>query len=569
VDLRAFVLTTFIHKVGEDKRARIIEEKVVKLLKQNDRPANLLVHNQKLFEKAVCRAQIELKNDKLNSAVAWAQIGADLALYKHPGFYTSVALESVLLEVANRLHEQQETRDVGQKIHIKHTNTDKKHVLHVMTAGFGSGGHTRLVSAWIKNTCDTAVNSVVTTDQMDPLPIDLVSSITASGGNYHSLATLSSNPLTRSLILRQLGRNWADVVVLHVHPSDATPIVAFGVAEGPPVIFLNHADHAFWLGTSVADVVADIRPSGQKITLGRRGIKNSKILPIPILKANPMSNHEVIRKQLNINKDKIVLLSVGDQFKYTPFGDYDFVSTMEKVLKRNPNVVLFVIGPRQNRRWTEASARVGGRIKAIGLIDWSKLHAYYACADIYVEGFPVGGLTAMLEAGFRGIPIIGVRTPEAPILNGSDDIAIKNFDLHVPSLEIFTSSLECMIVQPSLRIQKTIQVKHSIERIHFPPGWTDFLDDLMKSLPSQHNPKIKESSNLSQGNTDIFWAGLEAVALESQQHQFMLDLMLTKHSRYASRNEWIMNILKILLKTNNVPTLKNVFYLLREGLHAN
>ena len=122
--------------------------------------------------------------------------------------------------------------------------------------------------------------------------------------------------------------------------------MAFGVSEGPPVIFLNHADHAFWLGASVADVVANLRPSGQKITLCRRGIKNSKILPIPILKAEPTPDYEVIRKQLGIKKDKIVLLTVGDQFKYTPFGGYDFVSIMEKLLRRNPNVILFAIGPK-------------------------------------------------------------------------------------------------------------------------------------------------------------------------------------------------------------------------------
>jgi hypothetical protein len=341
--------------------------------------------------------------------------------------------------------------------------------------------------------------------------------------------------------------------------------VAFGVAEGPPVIILNHADHAFWLGASVADVVANLRPTGQKITLGRRGIKNSKILPLPILKANPTSDYEVIRKQLSIKKDKIVLLTVGDQFKYTSFGGYDFVSIMEKLLRRNPNVVLFAIGPRQNRRWAEASARVGGRIKAMGRLDWSELHAFYACADIYVEGFPVGGLTAMLEAGVRGIPIIGVRIPEAPILNGSDDIAIEKFDLHVPSLEAFTSSLECMITQPSFRVQRTTQVKQSIERIHFPPGWNDFLDDMMQSLPSEHTPKLPDSSNLSQDNTDIFWAGLEAVPLENENQQFSLDLSLVQHGKYASRNEWIRGILRVLLKTKSMPTLKNSLYLLREN----
>jgi hypothetical protein len=531
-----------------------------------------LVKNKKLFEKAVFRAQTALKNGKLNSAIAWAQIGADFALYKHPGFYASVSLESLLLEVADRLDEQGIARDIGQKMFVKHTNSNKKHVLHVMTEGFGYGGHTRLVSAWIKNTFDTAVNSVVTTIQKDPLPDDLAASIAASGGKYQPLAVFSSDLLTRSFLLRQLSRNWADVVVLHVHPSDAIPTVAFGVAEGPPVIFLNHADHTFWLGASVADVVANLRPEGQKITLNRRGVKNSKILPIPILKNNPIADYSAVRKRLGIKRDKIVLLTVGDEFKYAPFGAYNFVSFMEKLLMRNPNVVLFAVGPRQDKCWAEASARVGGRIRAMGRINWAELNAIYGCADIYVEGFPVGGMTAMLEAGVRGIPITGVRITDAPILNGSDDIAIEKFNLYVPSLEEFKKSLERMITQPSFRNQKTVEVKQSIERIHFMPGWNNFLDDIILSLPSEHNPKLIDSSNiLKEDNSDVFWVNFEAATFENQQQQHNLDLMLIQHGRLASRNEWILSslkILKILMKTNNLQTLKNSLSLLKEQAYS-
>ena len=78
--------------------------------------AKQLFQNKKLFEKAVSRAQIALRNGKLNSAIAWAQIGADFALNKHPGFYNSMTLESILIDVANRLNEQRESRDIDQKI---------------------------------------------------------------------------------------------------------------------------------------------------------------------------------------------------------------------------------------------------------------------------------------------------------------------------------------------------------------------------------------------------------------------------------------------------------------------
>lgn len=530
--------------------------------------AKIVVKNRKMFKKAVDRAQTALKNEKLNSAIAWVQIGADLALYNHPGFYSSTTLESILLEIASKLHEQQEVQEVDQKVNIKRANTNKRNILHVMTQGFGYGGHTRLVSAWIRNTFQTAVSSVVTTSQQYPLPRDLLESIETSGGSYQSLAAFSSKLLSRSFLLRQLSRNWADVVVLHIHPSDAIPIVAFGVKGGPPVIFLNHADHAFWLGTSVADVVANLRPSGQRITLDRRGITNSRLLPIPILKSEPPSDSSAIRKQLQIKKENIVLLTIGDQFKYTPFGGYDFVGTIEKFLRKNPNVILLAIGPSQSGQWAQASAIVEGRIKAMGAVNWSELQSFYAIADIYVEGFPVGGLTAMLEAGVRGIPIIGVRIPEAPILNGSDDIAIEKFDLHAPSLEVFHESLESMARKSSLRNQKTGQVSQNIERVHFFPGWNNFLNDLMESLPSEHMPTLPESPNLLYNNSDVFWAGLEAKTLENQQQQFIYNLTLAQHSKYASRNEWIKYVSRILLKTNNVAGLKRAFYLLGEIAHG-
>ena len=532
-----------------------------------------IFQNRKQLEKAVSGAQKALKTGRLNSVIAWAQIGAEFACFRHPGFYNSVTLESLLLEVADRLDTQKEARVVGERIHIRQPDTNKKRVLHVMTEAYGAGGHTRVVSGWIRNTSETAVHSVVTTAQQGPLPNDIASSIAATGGGYQSLAASSSNLLTRSFLLRQVSRSWADVVVLHAHPYDALPVVAFGVDDGPPVIFFNHADHRFWLGASVADVVADLRPLGQKITLSRRGVKNSKILPVPIIRTNPTSSPEIIRRQFDVKKDITVLLTIGDEYKYTPFAGYDFAGIMAKILRRNPNVVLFAVGPRQQGRWAKASALVGGRIRAMGVVDWADLHAVYACADIYVDGFPIGGTTALLEAGSQGIPIIGLHIPEAPHLNASDDIALEKFNTHAPSPEAFTASLENMITQSSLRNQKSAQIKESIELNHFSPGWNDFLDDIIRSLPSEHSAKLAISPNFPPDTADLFLAGFETAVLErartpSENAKNSFGNSVIKHAGNLSNNEQLRSSLEMLSETNNVPTLKNSLHLLKKSLRA-
>ena len=50
-------------------------------------------------------------------------------------------------------------------------------------------------------------------------------------------------------------------------------MLAFADESGlPPVLFLNHADHLFWLGTSVADLVLNLRDAATDISIARRGV---------------------------------------------------------------------------------------------------------------------------------------------------------------------------------------------------------------------------------------------------------------------------------------------------------
>ena len=534
--------------------------------------AKQLVRNKQLFEKAVSRAQRALKNEKLNSVIAWAQIGADFAWSRHPGFYTSLPLESLLIEVAHKLDKQPVNLTIDSQTLNKHKNAGKTHFLHVMTEAYKFGGHSLVVAGWIRNTSDTAVHSIVTTAQHSPLPDTLTSSVVATEGWCQSLAALSPNLLDRALLLRQFCRSWADVVVLHVHPFDALPIVALGTEEGPPVILFNHADNAFWLGVSIADIVLDLHKLGQSLTLNRRGVKNSKILPIPLVKPNHTPSYESARKKLGIKNDTTVLLTIGSEFKYAPFAGYDFVSTIVKILKKYPSAMLLAIGPRHEGRWAQASSLVDDRIKAMAVIDWTDLHTFYACADIYVESFPMGSLTALLEAGARGVPVIGLHLKEVPHFSGADDVAFENLNVHASSIEAFTSQLEHMIAEPSSYSQKSMQTKKCIETTHFPPGWNDFLDEIMRSMPSEHRIRSPDISNPQTDCTDTFLADLDATVLspETAQHTFTGSVL--RHAMYLQKMELLKeqtrNFLETLPKTDRMKTLKNSLYYLRESLRT-
>ncbi|MFL8467501.1 hypothetical protein Q3395_20905, partial [Clostridioides difficile] len=66
-----------------------------------------------------------------------------------------------------------------------------------------------------------------------------------------------------------------------------------------PILHVNHYDSTFWLGTSIADIVIDFSETSQLITLDKRGIDKSEILPMPLKEKEVFSKSEV-RKRYNL-----------------------------------------------------------------------------------------------------------------------------------------------------------------------------------------------------------------------------------------------------------------------------
>ena len=75
----------------------------------------------------------------------------------------------------------------------------------------------------------------------------------------------------------------ADRVVTFADTDDPLPLVAYGTEDFKrPVGLYNHADHDFWLGVGVSDLVADLRRWGERLTREVRGATASYRLTIPL-----------------------------------------------------------------------------------------------------------------------------------------------------------------------------------------------------------------------------------------------------------------------------------------------
>jgi len=529
-----------------------------------------IAENQKIFKKIVKKVNHALNKGDLTAAITWAKIAAHFAFIRHPGIYTNPELENLLLNIARRIEQQPPDISGAFYLKTKPKNFGKMRFLHVITESYDTGGHSSFVARWIDNTLESAVHSVITTAQNNELPATLQNAVAKSGGWYCSLTELSANLVEQALLLRLLARNWADAIVLLIHPFDPIPLVAFGIEGGPPIILCNHADHAFWLGSGIADVTVDYHSSATKLNQERRGIKNAKLLPIPLAKSSPISHSTKLRESLGFSNQDVVLLTVGRAEKFYPFGGYDFLEVMVRFLNKHPNAKLVAAGPKPRGKWEDASVRVDGRIQALGTVERQELEKYYTIADVYVASFPCGSGTALLEAAMHNLPIVGLHLRELPHLSLEDDVGFKKLKVHNCSLEEFSDSLDFVALNCRSKQQKTRAkaVKKNVEYEHCTPGWNNYLDTVLQSLPSQHSIQEPQTLNEETDYTDIYWETLSAQMMTNEHPQHSLSRLVRVYGNGLSRGDLIGTQAESLrlafLKIDNLQRTKQFFLEFKE-----
>lgn len=248
---------------------------------------------------------------------------------------------------------------------------------------------------------------------------ELMVAVERRGGTVTSL-DYEPSMLERSRRLREIAWQNADRVVLHSHMWDVLPTVAFGVSGGPPVLLVNHADHTFWVGAAVADLLVNLRQSGADLAKGHRGIDRNFLFRIPLpkpIEASAAADARInLRTKLNIPPTAVVFLTVGGAYKYTPVGEYNFPAMAQKLLAELPDAYMIAVGPDGDEEgWAEAVAQSSGRLLMLGVEVAPRFHP---AADVYLESFPFDSHTALLEAAVSGLPVVRIPPNGLPIFSG-------------------------------------------------------------------------------------------------------------------------------------------------------
>jgi hypothetical protein len=398
---------------------------------------------------------------ELHAAVAWASTAAEFAWGINPGYYASPGLERLLLDCASELPSPPAA-----------PIEPPRGVLHVLTRAYDVGGHARVVERWIARSGNHAHSLVVLDQEIAELPRWLSKAVGDSGGAVVGLAGRPA--LEKAALLRSLWLSRAEYAVDHAHPHDPIPTLAFGVEGGPPVFKFNAADHVFWLGASVADLVLEIRESGRECSRRRRGARAAEILGIPLAGSAPARGPGDARERLGIPSGACVLLTVASAYKYTPLGSWNFFELAAQALDRQASAFLLAVGPSSDGEWRRLGERFPGRVLAAG--ETTELGPLFDAADVYVDSLPFCSLTSSLEASRRGLAVHRYANRSAPLMS-NDDPAFAARAAAAASLD-YVEELVGLISDPRRRADLAAAQSLAVEAIHCSARWDDTLAGL-------------------------------------------------------------------------------------------
>lgn len=451
--------------------------------------------NLQEFQSYVDQARRYLTIGQLDMAAFSIAGAAQIATHRHCGIFASPACEAILNEISALIPDGAPTRRPGAAA----APAGRQRVLHIASELAPVGGLTRMISRWT-NADRKRQYSLALTQHRGAIPAHLRQAIAQSGGEFHRLDIAPGHWIRRAQNLRALARHF-DAVILHIHCEDVLAHLAFGGQHRsslPPILFLNHADHLFWLGGTVSDLTIHLRPAASDLGVKRRFLAPERcaLLPTIIDPAPRQLPREEAKRRLGLKPDEPLLVSIARGAKYRTLNRLDaqgrpepsrsFADRHVDILRLHPTAQLFVIGPAQADDWQDAIRATSGRIRAIG--ETPEPGHYFDAADLYVDSFPFVSSTSMMEAAQRGLPLTSFFDgPADSSIRAINHIGLERSVFVANNEADYTARLNHLLCDADFARAEGERAEQNVSRANFGPAWVTALDDIM--LKAQSPPR--------------------------------------------------------------------------------
>ena len=465
--------------------------------------SGLIQQNFEVFQGLVAQVRNLVQRGKYEEAAIYGEIAAWYACAQHCGIFASMELEQILLTIGQKSIQS----DRASKNYASF-NKQSRNVLHVCTSVGPIGGLSRMLWRWIQQDIASSHSVALTRQGLNEIPEILKEAISDSGGKIYLLDSNPGSLISRAKKLREIATNF-DYLILHIHNQDVIPIIAFASKQrSTPVIFLDHADHMFWLGASVSDIVINLRESGMRLAQERRSIDKNRsiLLPTIIEPTQRLLSRAEAKQQLGLGENSIVLLSIARAIKYATINGISYVDAHIQFLERYENAFLIIVGSGYREDWADTIQKVHGRIKVFS--ETKDTAVFYQAADIYVDSFPFVSTTSLLEAGSYGLPLVSryPYTSDACGIFGAEMPGLAGNLIQVQDIDGYVSTLSRLIDDKEFRLSLGEATQRKILEIHCESSWQAKLEEVYAraaNLPRLMTLPIT-TDQIALGEPDVF-----------------------------------------------------------------
>ncbi|MBN3130872.1 hypothetical protein H4F52_03750 [Pectobacterium brasiliense] len=383
-----------------------------------------------------------IESKSLNNALQKSQRLGNLLWDNNIGIYDINELENSLSE---RYEKEMDDKEVYE---LAPSSTEGE--LFIVSQPYYTGGHTRLMerlSSFLEKKPDLLITRNVDDDM-----------IIRMNGFFNNVFLYSEkifpDDKRRIFELAKKIRSYKNVI-LNIHPDDIHAVIACSLVKKIDstirFFFVNHADHTFSYGSSIADIWFEISEFGRRVDSLRNLTAKKSFLGIPI---EGISLYKERNNTSQNIKDGDIFFTAAASYKYNTIKGKSFNKIISHVIKKYPKSNIYIIGCDliKDPWWIIEKIKYRDKIKLIENVNYENYLKITKDASVYIDSYPIPGGTAFSEQYFSNKTCTGLISPlqgYSPIellkeKNINDLFTIKRKKDAIPEIELMAQHVHSM-----------------------------------------------------------------------------------------------------------------------------
>lgn len=365
------------------------------------------------------RGVVAFHKKRLDDALYWLFVAGTIASEFHQGRWSDRKADRLIKQIASSLF-------LGSP-----PKTKLSGYAHLTSFLMDGGGHSKVLLSWssVIKRLNLGEQHLLSTELLDsqkvgPTDLRMLQSY------VQTIALAGKDTLIQRVqfLVERLFEIGPKKIILHINPNDVAALCSASIiqqAMGTDLLYVDHADHGFAYGGSLADKIIENRTSAMHHAAHRRGVNSRKVGYVPpILTQEPTGMKGVRREDLGIPSDATVSLTITRGEKIRSDGHWDYGLTIQRILSSFPTHHHLLVGklPPDVVRALESQfvSKPEKRLRLHILDVRADVNSLISLSDFLIESFPIAGLLVRLQCFRQGKPLVAIRNDKWAYLEGTD-----------------------------------------------------------------------------------------------------------------------------------------------------